>query len=80
MAITEWIYNKTGQIDDPEVTSAIECVTDVCRAANLPLGIFGVTADALRPYMEKGFTFIVGSVDTLFLVDAGQRMLSALKS
>ena len=72
-------YNKMGQLDDPEVTGAIDRVTKACQAAKIPLGIFGVTSDAVRPYMEKGYTFIVGSTDTLFIVDAGKRMLEDLR-
>jgi 2-keto-3-deoxy-L-rhamnonate aldolase RhmA len=72
-------YGKMGQIDDPIVTGAIDHVTNVCQQANIPLGIFGITFEAIRPYVEKGYTFIVGSTDTLFLMTAAQEMLSKLR-
>ncbi|MGD9858013.1 MAG: HpcH/HpaI aldolase/citrate lyase family protein [Planctomycetaceae bacterium] len=70
---------KMGQINDPEVTGAIDRVTAACRQANLPLGIFGITADSLRPYMDQGYSLIVASVDTLFLGGAAKSMLSQLR-
>ncbi|MBX3436470.1 MAG: 2,4-dihydroxyhept-2-ene-1,7-dioic acid aldolase [Planctomycetaceae bacterium] len=70
---------KMGSIDDPEVTSAIDRVTAACQKVNMPLRIFGVTADAVRPYLERGYTLIVASVDTLFLGTAARSMLSQLR-
>lgn len=72
-------YGKMGEIDDPTVTDAIDRVTAVCQAKDIPLGIFGITFEAIEPYLKKGYTFIVGSTDTLFLMTAAQEMLSKLK-
>lgn len=71
---------KMGQVDDPEVLQAIDHVTKTCQAANMPLGYFGVTASAVRPYIELGYTLIVAGVDVLFLGNAARRMLSEVKS
>ena len=70
---------KMGQVDDPQVVEAIEHVTTACQAAGIPLGMFGVTADALRPYIERGYTLIVAGVDTLFLASAANRMLAQVR-
>ncbi len=70
---------KMGQIDDPAVTGAIDHVTETCRAAGMPLGYFGVTADAVRPYVERGYTLIVAGVDTLLLGGAAKSLLSELR-
>ena len=70
---------KMGQVDDAAVTDAIEHVTTTCLAANIPLGMFGVTADAVRPYIELGYTLIVAGVDTLFLGNAAKRTLAQLR-
>jgi len=70
---------KMGQIDDPAVTGAIDHVTKTCRAAGMPLGYFGVTADAVRPYVERGYTLIVAGVDTLLLGGAAKSLLSELR-
>ncbi len=70
---------KMGQINDPVVTGAIDRVTAACQKVNMPLGIFGVTADAVRPPIEQGYTLIAVSVDTLFLGTAAKTMLSQLR-
>ena len=70
---------KMGQVDDPEVTGAIDCITAACQAAGIPLGIFGVSADAIRPYMEKGYNLVVAGTDTIFLASAAGKMLSELQ-
>ncbi|MDA1016317.1 MAG: aldolase/citrate lyase family protein [Planctomycetota bacterium] len=71
---------KMGQVDDPKVVAAIKHVTQTCRAAGVPLGMFGVTAKALTPYLECGYTLIVGGVDTLMLGTSAKRMLSDLRA
>lgn len=70
---------KMGQVGDPAVTGAIDRITTTCRRANLPMGYFGVTADAIQPYIEQGYTLIVGSVDTVFLISAAKQMLRELR-
>jgi 2-dehydro-3-deoxyglucarate aldolase len=70
---------KMGLIDDPVVTGAIDRVTEACQAVNMPLGYFGVTADAVRPYAERGYQLIVAGVDTVFLGTAAKRTLSQLQ-
>jgi 2-keto-3-deoxy-L-rhamnonate aldolase RhmA len=70
---------KMGRIDDPAVMDAIEHVTKTCQAAGMPLGYFGVSAAAVRPYMERGYTLITAGVDTLFLGGAARRMLEDLR-
>jgi 2-dehydro-3-deoxyglucarate aldolase len=71
---------KMGQVNDPVVTSAIDRVTTACREAGMPLGYFGVTAAAVQPYIERGYTLIVAGVDTLFLGQASAKLLADLKS
>lgn len=70
---------KMGQINDPEVLSAIDRVTTVCRDAGIPLGYFGVTAQAVQPYIERGYTLIIAGVDTLFLGQAASSLLAELR-
>ena len=71
---------KMGQVTDPEVVAAIDHVTDVCHAAEMPLGIFGVTAEAVIPYRDKGFSLIVSGVDLLMIAQTAKQMLSQLRS
>jgi len=69
---------KMGQVDDPEVTGAIDRITAACQAAGIPLGIFGVTADAIRPYADKGYNLLVAGTDTIFLASAARKMFEDL--
>ena len=70
---------KMGQVDDPVVTQAIDRVTQACLDVDMPLGIFGVTSDAVRPYMERGYRLIVAGVDVLFLGSGARKMLGDLR-
>jgi 2-dehydro-3-deoxyglucarate aldolase len=70
---------KMGQVDDPLVVNAIRRVTDACRAAEMPLGYFGVTAAAVAPYVAEGYTLLVAGVDTLLLGNAAKALLRELR-
>lgn len=72
-------YGKAGRFDDPEIVEAIQRIESACKAANVPLGIFGVTADSVRPYYERGFNLIVAGIDALFLVRSASQLLARLK-
>ncbi|MBL8817979.1 MAG: 2,4-dihydroxyhept-2-ene-1,7-dioic acid aldolase [Planctomyces sp.] len=73
-------YNKMGQIDDPEVIAAINRVTEVCRKAGMPLGYFGVTAEAVKPWQTQGYSLLVAGVDILYVGQGARRMLKDLKT
>ncbi len=68
-----------GQVDHPRVREAIAHVTEVCQAAGMRLGYFGVSADAVKPYIARGYTLIVAGVDTLLLAQAMSGLLAQLK-
>jgi 2-keto-3-deoxy-L-rhamnonate aldolase RhmA len=70
---------KMGQVDDPVVTDAIDHITQTCQSAGMPLGYFGVSAEAVTPYAELGYTLLVGGVDVLFLGGGAKRMHDALR-
>jgi 2-keto-3-deoxy-L-rhamnonate aldolase RhmA len=68
-----------GRTDHPEVRAAIERVIDVCRAAARPVGIFGLNAESVRPWMERGATLVVAGVDAVLLGGAARGVLTALR-
>ena len=70
---------KMGQIDAPEVVAAIGRVTEACRAVGMPLGYFGVTAAAVRPFIARGYTLLVAGVDTLYLANGAKAVLAELQ-
>jgi 2-keto-3-deoxy-L-rhamnonate aldolase RhmA len=69
-----------GQIDHPDVQAAIQHVAEVCKEAGMPIGIFGLTASAVKPYIEQGFRFIVAGVDTVMLGNAARQLLGQLRN
>jgi 2-keto-3-deoxy-L-rhamnonate aldolase RhmA len=71
---------RLGEVAHPDVQAAIDCVTRVCHDAGIRLGIFGVSAATLQPYLAQGYTLLVAGVDTLLLAQAAQAMLSQLKA
>jgi 2-keto-3-deoxy-L-rhamnonate aldolase RhmA len=71
---------RPGAVDHADVRQAIARVRDACRAANIPIGIFGLTAGAVKPYIEQGFTMIVAGVDTVFIANASSVLLSEVRA
>lgn len=71
---------RIGEVDHPLVVRAIERVTQTCQAAGVALGIFGVSADAVRPYIERGYTLIIAGVDTLLMGQAARNLLADLRA
>jgi 2-dehydro-3-deoxyglucarate aldolase len=67
-------FGKMGQINDPEVTAAIDRVVTTCKSAGIPTGSFGVTADAIREYREQGISLLCAGVDVLFMGGGARRM------
>lgn len=67
-----------GEIDHPEVISAIEKVEQACKQANVKLGYFGVNAASVLPYKEKGFTLLTIGVDSIFVLNGAQQLLEEM--
>ena len=70
---------KAGQLDDPAVREAITQITTVCQQAGMRMGVFGASATAVQPFIERGFTLITVGLDTLFLAQAAGEALAALR-
>ena len=73
------IMGLPGQVEHPEVQAAIQQVARVCSDAGMPVGIFGLSAAAVRPYIDQGFKFIVCGVDTILLGNAASELLKRLR-
>ena len=71
---------KMGEINDPEVTGAIDRIHQACQSAGIAIGYFGVSAEAVRPYQQKGYNLILAGVDTLHLGGAARDLLKELRS
>jgi len=70
--------NKMGQVDDAEVIAAIDLVTRACQQNNIALGYFGVDADSVKPYIDKGYKLICTGVDAGFVIQGAQQVLQQL--
>jgi 2-keto-3-deoxy-L-rhamnonate aldolase RhmA len=68
-----------GEIEHPVVVEAIEHVTNVCQAAGMPLGYFGVDAKAVAPYIAKGYTLVCAGIDCLLLGGGATSLLAELE-
>ncbi len=72
-------YGKLGQINDPEVLDGIARVTSTCKAAGIPLGYFGVNAEAVAPYAQQGYSLLVAGVDVLFVGNGARKVLKDMQ-
>ena len=70
---------KIGQVTDPEVLEKIEKVRAVCMHAGLPLGIFGMDAEAVQPYIHQGYALIAVGLDALYLGRSAQQTLEEIQ-
>lgn len=71
---------KLGQVNDPEVQQAIQTVTKASLQAGIRLGIFGLTSESVRPFIDRGYTLIVAGIDTMMLGSSASQLLADLKS
>jgi 2-keto-3-deoxy-L-rhamnonate aldolase RhmA len=71
---------RMGELNHPDVLAAIDRVTTVCHKAGVRLGMFGVSAEVIRPYLDRGYTLIVAGLDTLLLGQAAKNLLGQLKA
>ena len=69
-----------GELEHPEVVAAIKKVERACKQKNVQLGYFGVNAQAVGPYIDRGFTLIAAGVDSLFLLNGAQELIQALRN
>jgi 4-hydroxy-2-oxoheptanedioate aldolase len=68
-----------GQVTHSDVVGAIQQVTDACQQAGIKLGVFGVSATAVAPYIAQGYTLITVGMDALLLGQAAQELLTAVR-
>ena len=69
-----------GQIDRPEVQSAIDRVATACAAAEMPLGLYVGDGAAARAAVSRGFRMIALGTDASYLMKAAQAALAAARS
>ena len=70
---------KPGNINDADVQHHVETVRQACLKRRMALGIFGVDAAAVAPFIKQGYTLNAVGMDTLMLGQSARRVLSELK-
>jgi 2-keto-3-deoxy-L-rhamnonate aldolase RhmA len=70
---------KLGNVSDPEVRGLIQDVHAICFKAGVATGIFGVDADAVKPYIDIGYSLIAVGTDTSYLTNSVQDTLRSLR-
>jgi 2-dehydro-3-deoxyglucarate aldolase/4-hydroxy-2-oxoheptanedioate aldolase len=46
----------------------------------MTLGIFGLSEESVKPYMENGYTLIAAGIDTMLIGEAAANIIRPLKS
>ncbi len=64
-----------GDLSHPDVQGAIARIGEVCQAHRMPVGVFGMSAAAVRPFMSRGFRLMLIGVDASLLGQAARDML-----
>jgi len=72
-------FGRPGDVEHPEVRDAIDRVRAACVEAGMTVGMFGLSAEAVNPYISKGFTLITAGIDVLLLGNAATALLAAIK-
>ena len=70
---------KLGDVCDPEVQGLVRDVHAICSKAGITTGIFGVDAEAVKPYIDIGYSLIAVGTDTSYLANSVQDTLRSLR-
>lgn len=65
---------KMGLVDDDDVQNAISRVRKYAEQTGVPLGIFGTTPQAVKPYVEEGYNLITVGIDTMLISKAAKEI------
>jgi len=71
---------KIGLTTDPDVQKAISKVKRHAEQDRIPLGIFGATPEAVKPYILSGYTLIAVGIDTMLIGKAAKEIMDSFKS
>lgn len=72
-------FGVAGQVEHPLVKVAIDKVEKACAKAGIPMGYFGTTPEAVKPYQQKqGYQLITCGTDSGFLIEKGKSILEDL--
>lgn len=67
------------QYDHPEFLAALDAVVTAANRVGIAAGILAASAEAAKPYLDRGFRFIAVSSDSVMLSAAVRDTVTALK-
>lgn len=70
---------KIGSVTDDDVLQEIDKVRSACLKAGVAVGVFGIDAQAVKPWIAQGFTLIVVGTDSLLLIRAAKETLKEIR-
>ena len=68
-----------GQVNHPDVVSAIDRVGQACQQRGIALGYFATTAEPVQPYIDKGYHLICAGVDAGFVISGAEQVIKTLR-
>ncbi|WP_305982511.1 HpcH/HpaI aldolase family protein [Roseivirga thermotolerans] len=72
-------FGVAGQVEHALVKVAIDKVEKACDKAGIPMGYFGTTPEAVKPFRQKErYQLITCGTDTGFLIEKGKSVLKEL--
>jgi 2-keto-3-deoxy-L-rhamnonate aldolase RhmA len=69
---------KIGLVGDLDVQNAIAKVKKSAEQADVSLGIFGATPEAVLPFIEQGYNLIAIGIDTMLIGKAAKEVTGSL--
>lgn len=69
---------KTGQLQDPEVQSAITKISAACREHHVPLGIFALQSKQGSTFLSNGYQLLAVGIDVHYLWSAAKASLDSV--
>ena len=70
--------SEPGTLHDPHRDATTLPLIPRVIAAGMPLGYFGISAEAVMPFVDRGYRLIVAGVDGLLLGRAARELRAAL--
>jgi 2-dehydro-3-deoxyglucarate aldolase/4-hydroxy-2-oxoheptanedioate aldolase len=70
---------KIGDVKNATVQEAMDKIRESCRRAGVQLGVFGMGAGAVKPFIRDGYKLIGVSTDATYLADSAAATLAELK-
>jgi 2-keto-3-deoxy-L-rhamnonate aldolase RhmA len=69
-----------GEVSNPDVQAAIAATRTACGRVRMPVGIFGLGAEAGRALIDVGYDFVAVGIDLPLLGTAARQLLDAMRS